>query len=189
MPQFLSFMARFSGNSECDAALIHFRPGWRKSIGWALPLTIFGPLLMMLVVFSTVLINRRTWPLKASSTIDLRAVIGRADRRFATRIALALAQSVDISLSERTVGLGCGAGDGLLDSIANHNGSTSTVRFAIGRKIRTHSVVGLGLPLAVEFIYLRDNFGIRMDTIFKFYFSKPGCNWRWPQPLPFIMPQ
>jgi YYY domain-containing protein len=31
--------------------------------------------------------------------------------------------------------------------------------------------VGLALPLSVEFIYLRDNFGIRMNTIFKFYFQ------------------
>jgi YYY domain-containing protein len=32
-------------------------------------------------------------------------------------------------------------------------------------------LVGLTLPLAVEFVYLRDNFGIRMNTIFKFYFQ------------------
>jgi YYY domain-containing protein len=32
-------------------------------------------------------------------------------------------------------------------------------------------LVGLGLPLVVEFIYLRDNFGFRMNTIFKFYFQ------------------
>jgi YYY domain-containing protein len=31
--------------------------------------------------------------------------------------------------------------------------------------------IGLGLTLAVEFIYLRDNFGIRMNTVFKFYFQ------------------
>jgi YYY domain-containing protein len=32
-------------------------------------------------------------------------------------------------------------------------------------------LVGLALPLSVEFIFLRDNFGIRMNTIFKFYFQ------------------
>jgi hypothetical protein len=31
--------------------------------------------------------------------------------------------------------------------------------------------VGLLLPLAVEFIYLRDLFGTRMNTVFKFYFQ------------------
>jgi YYY domain-containing protein len=30
---------------------------------------------------------------------------------------------------------------------------------------------GILLPLAVEFVYLRDNFGIRMNTVFKFYFQ------------------
>ncbi|NJN97658.1 MAG: hypothetical protein HC875_28050 [Anaerolineales bacterium] len=33
------------------------------------------------------------------------------------------------------------------------------------------ALVGLALPLSVEFVYLRDNFGIRMNTIFKFYFQ------------------
>jgi YYY domain-containing protein len=32
-------------------------------------------------------------------------------------------------------------------------------------------LVGLGLPLVVEFIFLRDNFGFRMNTVFKFYFQ------------------
>jgi YYY domain-containing protein len=31
--------------------------------------------------------------------------------------------------------------------------------------------VGLALTLSVEFVYLRDNFGVRMNTIFKFYFQ------------------
>ncbi len=33
------------------------------------------------------------------------------------------------------------------------------------------TLVGLALPLLVEFIFLRDNFGYRMNTIFKFYFQ------------------
>ncbi len=33
------------------------------------------------------------------------------------------------------------------------------------------ALAGLGLTLAVEFFYLRDNFGMRMNTVFKFYFQ------------------
>lgn len=33
------------------------------------------------------------------------------------------------------------------------------------------ALVGSGLTLTVEFFYLRDNFGMRMNTIFKFYFQ------------------
>ena len=31
--------------------------------------------------------------------------------------------------------------------------------------------LGLGLTLSVEFLYLRDSFGVRMNTVFKFYFQ------------------
>lgn len=33
------------------------------------------------------------------------------------------------------------------------------------------ALAGLGLTLTVEFFYLRDNFGMRMNTVFKFYFQ------------------
>jgi YYY domain-containing protein len=32
-------------------------------------------------------------------------------------------------------------------------------------------LVGLALTFAVEFVYLRDNFGVRMNTVFKFYYQ------------------
>jgi uncharacterized membrane protein len=32
-------------------------------------------------------------------------------------------------------------------------------------------LLGAGLTLAPEFVYLRDQFGTRMNTIFKFYFQ------------------
>src|SRR5690606_31677679 len=32
-------------------------------------------------------------------------------------------------------------------------------------------VLGLGLLFAPEFVYLRDNFGTRMNTVFKFYYQ------------------
>ena len=52
---------------------------------------------------------------------------------------------------------------------ASHNSitaSSSSDRFVL-------LLVGVGvlLPLVVEFVYLRDNFGIRMNTVFKFYYQ------------------
>ncbi len=38
------------------------------------------------------------------------------------------------------------------------------------------SVVGLLLTLFVEFFYLTDNFMVRMNTIFKFYFQALGAD-------------
>ena len=36
-------------------------------------------------------------------------------------------------------------------------------------------ILGLALTFAVEFVYLRDNFGVRMNTVFKFYFQGWVC--------------
>lgn len=36
-------------------------------------------------------------------------------------------------------------------------------------------ILGLALTFAVEFLYLRDNFGVRMNTVFKFYFQGWVC--------------
>ncbi len=33
------------------------------------------------------------------------------------------------------------------------------------------SSLGLALTLIVEFLYLRDSFGVRMNTVFKFYYQ------------------
>jgi YYY domain-containing protein len=49
--------------------------------------------------------------------------------------------------------------------------SQQTPPFLIEKFSLIMLLVGLGLTLAVEFIYLRDNFGIRMNTVFKFYFQ------------------
>jgi YYY domain-containing protein len=46
------------------------------------------------------------------------------------------------------------------------NSLTSSDRFVL-----LITSFGLALPLIVEFVYLRDNFGIRMNTVFKFYYQ------------------
>jgi YYY domain-containing protein len=46
------------------------------------------------------------------------------------------------------------------------DGPSPAVRFAL-----LLAFAGLGLSLLTEFLYLRDNFGLRMNTVFKFYFQ------------------
>jgi uncharacterized membrane protein len=48
----------------------------------------------------------------------------------------------------------------------NRRGSTGSTQFA-----SLLFLCGLGLTLIVEFVYLRDSFGVRMNTIFKFYYQ------------------
>ncbi len=46
-----------------------------------------------------------------------------------------------------------------------------TVDFPAEKFALVLTMVGLALPLAVEFVYLKDLFGYRMNTVFKFYFQ------------------
>lgn len=49
--------------------------------------------------------------------------------------------------------------------------STAPVDFRAEKFALVLALVGLALPLAVEFVYLKDLFGYRMNTVFKFYFQ------------------
>jgi uncharacterized membrane protein len=74
------------------------------------------------------------------------------------KVALALRAFSDVPPARLEEGEG-----GLRSPVPGH---TAAEQFTLSLIL-----IGLLLPLAVEFIYLRDNFGIRMNTIFKFYFQ------------------
>lgn len=177
LPQFFVFYGPFLVAIVVLMLLLSIRTqGWRKSIGWTLPLTIFGPLLLMLVVFSTVLINPagRGYIEGIINNPDVQAVIGQASIGALLQESLwrRLLNPWTFLFLSGLLGWAAALAIGLLDSAANHNESTSTYDSRLVEKfVLILLLVGLGLPLAVEFIYLRDNFGIRMNTIFKFYFQ------------------
>ncbi len=58
---------------------------------------------------------------------------------------------------------------------SRHSASHSPIKTALlssaDRFVLLLTGFGLVLPLVVEFVYLRDNFGIRMNTVFKFYYQ------------------
>lgn len=177
LPQFFVFFSPFLVAIVVLMLLLSTRSrGWRRSIGWTLPLAILGPLLLMLVVFSTVLINPagRGYIEGIINSPDVQAVIGQAS----------IGALVQESLRRRLLNpwtflflgglLGWAAAlvIGLLDSAADHQKASPEYDPRLVEKfVLILLLVGLGLPLVVEFIYLRDNFGIRMNTIFKFYFQ------------------
>lgn len=50
--------------------------------------------------------------------------------------------------------------------------TTSTVPYSLGTAFALFIIAcGAGLTLVPEFVYLRDNFGVRINTIFKFYYQ------------------
>ncbi|MCB0167066.1 MAG: hypothetical protein KDI79_22755 [Anaerolineae bacterium] len=177
LPQFFVFFGPFLVAIVVLMLLLSTRnQGWLKSIIWTLPLTIFGPLLLMLVVFSTVLISPagRGYIEGIINSPDVQAVIGQASIGALVQQSLwrRLLNPWTFLFLSGLLGWAAALTIGWLDSAAKHPGLTPGRDPQLVEKfVLILLLVGLGLPLAVEFIYLRDNFGIRMNTIFKFYFQ------------------
>jgi uncharacterized membrane protein len=171
---------------------------WQKHLGWSLPLTVLGPVLVMLLALGTILINpaSRSYVEGIINNPQVQQAIGGGtvgtlvqeslQRRvnnpwtfllvgglLGWALALVVSESTNQPANERRQ-------ENSSDSEnETREDNTLTPRFAsllptpflVEKFILILLLVGLGLPLAVEFVYLRDNFGIRMNTIFKFYFQ------------------
>ena len=140
--------------------------GWRRHLRWSLPLAILGPLLVMLIVLSGLLLSPagRDYMQSILNHPEVQAMLGDT-----TVSALVLE-----SLRRRAVNpwtflfLGGLTGWTLALGLPRLTGSKRDIPVTFSLILL---LMGLALPLAVEFVYLRDNFGIRMNTIFKFYFQ------------------
>jgi YYY domain-containing protein len=148
---------------------------WHGQIGWALPLTVLGPLLVMLIVLSGILFNPagRSYIQGIISDPAVQEVIGEAS------ISALVAESFwrrlqnpwTFLLLALLLGWTVAQLAGLNEPEPLESSERSQSHWLVEKFVLTLLVVGLGLPLVVEFVYLRDNFGIRMNTIFKFYFQ------------------
>jgi YYY domain-containing protein len=171
LPQFFVFFGPFLVASVVLLLVLSGRSrGWKKNLGWSLPLTVLGPVLLMLVVLSGLLISPagREYVQGILNNAEAQQVLGN------TTVGALVEESLGRRVTNPWTFLLLG---GLLGwSLALFVGepachqSDPTTRPTI-KFVLILLLVGLGLPLAVEFVYLRDNFGIRMNTIFKFYFQ------------------
>ena len=171
LPQFFVFFGPFLVASIALLLVFSGRSsGWKKNLGWSLPLTVLGPVLLMLVILSGLLISPagREYVQGILNNPEVQQVLGN------TTVGALVQESLTRRLTNPWTFLLLG---GLLGwSLALFVGepkdrpSGPTTRPTI-KFVLILLLVGLGLPLAVEFIYLRDNFGVRMNTIFKFYFQ------------------
>jgi YYY domain-containing protein len=141
--------------------------GWRQHLGWSMALALLAPPLVLLVVGSGILLNPagREYLQGILNNPDVQAVIGSASISALLQESLwrRLLNPLTFLFLGGLVGWSLALLAGLCQSEARPRPVTLFVLVL--------TVAGLGLPLVVEFIYLRDNFGIRMNTIFKFYFQ------------------
>jgi len=218
LPQFLVFFGPFLvAVIVLLVVLSGQNRGWQKYLGSAVLLTIWGPVLVMLLVLTGVLLSPagRDYVQGIINDPNVQQVLGDATISSLVQTALgrralnpwtfvfvggllgwALALFIG-SLEVRRRGdeeterrkdeevieqseaelLVMPASEMPRNSelpLETSGGQRSAVsgRFSVPEQfVLILILIGLALPLSVEFIFLRDNFGYRMNTIFKFYFQ------------------
>ncbi len=175
LPQFFVFFGPFLvAVTALLLALSARRGGWQKRLGWTLQLTVLGPLLLMLTALTGLLLSSagRGYVEGLLSDPMVQQVIGSDTIGALLQASLArrLANPWTFLLLGGLLGWVLALAIGLAESAGQQHADGSRSRL-VEQFVLILLVVGLALPLAVEFIYLRDNFGIRMNTIFKFYFQ------------------
>ena len=152
--------------------------GWLKQIGWSVPLTVLGPLLIMMFVLTGLLISPagRDYIQGIISNPDVQTIIG--DTTVGALVQESLLRRVTNPWTFLLLGGLLGWVLALIVNFINlpqldlaTASEISSKAWVVERFILILLLVGLGLPLVVEFVFLRDNFGTRMNTVFKFYFQ------------------
>jgi uncharacterized membrane protein len=150
--------------------------GWRKHLGWSLVLTILGPVLVMLLALTTIVISPagQAYVQGILNNQEVQQLLG--DPSIGALLQESLWRRLVHPWTFLLLGGLLGWVLALALSLSEANGGLTPAgnhpdHFVAQKFVIILLLVGLGLPLTVEFIFLRDNFGIRMNTVFKFYFQ------------------
>jgi YYY domain-containing protein len=171
LPQFFVFFGPFLVATLVLLIILSSRDkGWQKHVGWSLPLAVLGPILVMLLVLSAILFSPagRAYLDGIINNPEVQAIIGE------NTVGALIQESLLRRLANPWTFLLLGALLGWAMALVIGLGETRQQpghNRLVEKFVLILLLVGLGLPLVVEFVYLRDNFGIRMNTIFKFYFQ------------------
>jgi YYY domain-containing protein len=180
LPQFFIFFGPFLvAVTALLAAMSNRRRAWQRPLGWTLPLTLLGPVVLLLLIVLSVLINPagRDYLQGILANPEIQTVIGGSSLEALLQEAITrrVSQPWTFLLLGGLLGWALALGVGLLPPLIRRDEASSRSPVwdttSIERFVLILLSVGLSLPLVVEFVYLRDNFGTRMNTIFKFYFQ------------------
>ena len=175
LPQFFVFFGMFLVAIVVLLAVLSRQDkSWRTHIGWTVPLAVLGPVLVLMVALTAVLLNPagREYIQGIINNPEVQAVIGSATIGALVQESLwrRLLNPWTFLLLGGLLGWVLALFIGRTVPPLNRVGDDSSGGIAVQFTLIL-LLVGIALPLVVEFIYLRDNFGYRMNTIFKFYFQ------------------
>lgn len=171
LPQFLVFFGPFLFAAVSYLAVLsrqRLPRDWPRRLPAALALTLAGPALSMLAVGGALVASptARSWVEGLLNDSNLQALLGDASLGSLAMMA------ARIRLSNPWTFLFLGGLLAWVLVLANLQSSISNRKFPAPDDFALVLIgVGVLLPLTVEFIYLRDLFGTRMNTVFKFYFQ------------------
>jgi YYY domain-containing protein len=167
---------------------------WRRRLPSTLALTLVGPVLAMLIIGASLAISpsARGWAEGLLRDSNLQAILGNASlgslAMMVARIRLSnpwtflflggllawvLLFWPTTDNSQPRPGLPALGMQAQVRQRAGKSGRAAPSPQPLAPDLFVLILIGVGLllPLAVEFVYLRDLFGSRMNTVFKFYFQ------------------
>ncbi len=188
LPQFIVFFGPFLISLIAFLLTLSMRDRlWVKNLAWSLPLMWLTPIILFLaltIFFSSSSAGRDYIQSTLNNPLVQEAIQGAEMRDLWREVVrrrisnpwtfLILGSLLAWSVSHWWLGVQRighkteGTEDGSRQFVS---GRTSTGLGYAEEFILTMLILGLLLPLSVEFIFLRDLFNIRMNTIFKFYYQ------------------
>ncbi len=174
LPHFFTFFGVFlTAIIGLLTALSAQNSGWAKPLRWTLPFTLLGPIALLVAVVGMVMLSERGSQYIQGILNDpqVQQLIGGAN--FNALVTTAFWRRVTTPWTFLLLGGMLGWVMALLIGLATSSPSNidGTKKSLAEKFVLILLIMGLALPLSVEFIFLRDNFGYRMNTIFKFYFQ------------------
>jgi len=157
---------------------------------WTLPLMIFTPIVVSVIIAGTFIFpeNGQMFIQGILRDPNVQTVIGGAsqDKLIQEIITRRLKNPWTFFLLSIMLAWGLARWWNYFSIEKNTTSKAWSVKASLDQKSQSHALprqetaemftlillmIGLLLPLTVEFIYLKDNFGTRMNTVFKFYFQ------------------
>lgn len=174
LPQFVIFFGPFLVVGAAFLAAFTRRCAWpwRHELRWTLPLTLIGPVALLALLATAFLVfpSGQEFVTRILNDPAVQAALNGASQSdlVAEIISRRLTNPWTFLLLGGLIGWGLAL---LWSSMGQSKATEPGEAHPVEKFALILLLLGLALPMSVEFIFLRDLFMTRMNTVFKFYFQ------------------